>query len=133
MALTGLSLWVSDRYSTIGTQLSFSETTYNNITLDTLEEMGIETEAEGESKELHKVATFMFWKKCLTDVSLDITFSADGASYNRSDLHKQILDNYSRSLSEAMPYLSSGNLSVDYGDNRNPYIYDQARDLAGNY
>jgi len=132
MALTNCALWLSDRYSVIGTQLSWTDATYNNIVTDTLEYLGIATEAEVEAKILHAVGKMVLFEKALSDVSLDITFSADGASYNRSDLHAQLTKQYEDAASVAMQYVTK-ELTIDLGEQRNPYIYDESRDLAGNY
>ena len=133
MALTNCALWLSDRYSTIGTQLSFSETTYNNIIADALETLDITSESDVETIVLHKVAVYEFWKKCLTDVSLDIDFNADGASYNRSEMHKMISDNYARASAELSSYIEFPDVIITEDYPTNPYRYDEARDEMGNY
>jgi hypothetical protein len=130
MALTD---WLQARYATIGTQLEWESDTYDLIVEDTLEALDISAEGDVDAITLHKVAVYQLWHKALNDISLDITYSADGASFNRSDLHKQIRQNVLDAYAEAQSYLTAGELVVDWGDAQNPYRHSETRDNAGNY
>jgi hypothetical protein len=132
MALTGLAKWLSDRYNDkVGTPLGWTETTWNNIVADALEAMGGD-EVDFEDIALHKVGYWQMWDKVKSDIALDFSYSADGASYSLGDVDVDGL--WNKSFAEALPYLgSSYEIHVDWGETDSPYIYTVDRDNAGNF
>lgn len=126
-----LTTYLTDRYSTIYSALGWTE--YTSIIEDTLELYGVDLEAEAtDLTKLHRLADYSVWKQALTDVSLDNDFSADGASYSRSQMHKMILENLSKAEEEALDYLPSSQVKVTEVNSRNPYDYNYDRDVYGN-
>lgn len=130
-----LKTYLTDRYTSIGNQLGWDSDDFDLIVTDTLETLGASSEAEETNViKLHAIAIYLLWKKALETVSLDYDFSADGASYKRSDLHSQVLKNLEIAESEAMVYLPYYQAEIgtitDTGD---PYSYSSERDEAGNY
>lgn len=130
-----LNTYLTDRYTAIGNQLGWTSDDFNVIVEDTLETIGVSSEAEETNLiKLHAIAIYLLWKKALETVTLDFNFSADGASYSRSDMHSQILKNLEIAESEAlayMPYYQVEMGTLTYIED--PYSYSSERDEAGNY
>ena len=95
--------------------------------------MDLEAEAIDLNK-LHKLAVYSVWKQALYDVSLDHDFSADGASYSRSQMHTIILENLNSALNEAIPYLPIYEIDVaEITVDNDPYDFYEDRDNLGNF
>ena len=83
------------------------------ITEKTLELYGVATEAEAtDTRKLHAIADVAVWRQALNDVSLDYNFSADGASYSRSQQADMIRKNLNDAIADAIAYLA--NYAIGY-------------------
>ena len=134
MALTGLALWLSQRYSSYTTPLSWTDSIYGYIVDDTLEKLNIDSESEVDASDLHKVGVFILLRQALRDTTFFLNkWSADGGSYDFGDLKSKIESELGIAFSEAGSVIGIGDLIIDWGENRNPYLYDPDRDSAGNF
>jgi hypothetical protein len=87
------------------------------ITDKTLEMYGVTTEAEAiDAKKLHAIADIAVWRQALADVSLDYNFSADGASYSRSQQADMIRKNLDEAINNAVVYMSNYAIGVSSSD-----------------
>lgn len=109
-----LADYITSNFSQIKTQLGWTDSLeITAITDKTLEMYGVSTEAEAtDSRKLHALADVAVWRQALADVSLDYNFSADGASYSRSQQAEAIRDNLNRAITEAVAY--SANYAIGY-------------------
>lgn len=134
MALTGLSLWLSHRYGSLATDLGWTETTYTYIVEDVLEKLDITLESEGETAELHAVGRFCLLDLAYNDVLSKVDkFSADGGTFDWNSRKSEIKSALDKAYAEARKYVDAAELTVTWGDSRNPYKYDEDRYLAGNF
>lgn len=104
-----LADYITSNFSQIKTQLGWTDSVeITAITEKTLEMYGVSTEAEAtDSRKLHAIADVAVWRQALNDVSLDYNFSADGASYSRSQQAEAIRDNLKNAVEDAVAYSSS--------------------------
>lgn len=109
-----LADYITANFSQIKTQLGWSDSLQiTAITEKTLEMYGVATEAEAtDSKKLHAIADVAVWRQALNDVSLDYSFSADGASYSRSQQADMIRENLNNAIAHAVAY--SANYAIGY-------------------
>ncbi len=134
MALTGLALWLSNRYASYTTPLQWTDSTYNIIVEDTLEKLEVDNESEVATNVLHKVGVFVLLRQALRDCVFFLSkWSADGGNYDFGDMQSKIEKELMLAYADASSYLSSGDLTVDEGENRNPYRYSESRDELGNW
>jgi hypothetical protein len=133
MALTGLGLWLSNRYSSYATPLGWTETVYGYIVADTLEMLGVVSEAESTTIKLHAVGAYALLRQAKRDITFIANkLSVDGGSYD-FNLESKIDNDLVAAFSEASPYLDEDqSISVDWGDNKSPYTWDEDRYNAGN-
>lgn len=126
-----LETWLTARFSTIQSALGWSD--FSVITEDALSLYGVDLEAEAtDLDKLHALARFAAWKQAQVDVSLDVNFSADGRRFDRSQMHDMITKNLASAMADATPYLDALMIDVTEITIRDPYNYDEERDLAGN-
>lgn len=113
-----LADYITSNFSQIKTQLGWTDSEeISAITDKTLEMYGVSTEAEAtDSRKLHALADVAVWRQALNDVSLDYDFSADNASFSRSQQSKMIMDNYSQALNDALVYLPNYSILVSHSD-----------------
>ena len=79
---------------------------------------GVSTEAEAtDLTKLHALADVAVWRQALNDISLDYNWSADGASFSRSQAVTAIRENLMRAESAAMAYNPAYNITVHTLDN----------------
>jgi len=90
----------------LASDLGWSTSSLSTVVSDTLETYGVDTEAQAtDTKKLHAISKVHLWKKALIETSSKYNFSADGASFSRSQFYDMVLKNYELALSEAMNYL----------------------------
>jgi hypothetical protein len=114
-----LASYISDNFPTIKSQLSWNDSTQIvTIVEKALELYGVTTEAEAtNTAKLHVLASVAVWDRALTDISLDHNFSADGASYSRSQAVDAVRKNLDQALSAALVYMPGYTINVHAGDN----------------
>lgn len=113
-----LAAYITSNFGQVKTQLGWSDSLQiSAITDKTLEWYGVSTEAEAtNTKKLHAIADLAVWRQALNDVSLDYDFSADNASYSRSQQSKMIMDNYNQAMNDALVYLPNYSILVSSSD-----------------
>lgn len=133
MTLTGISLYLQNRYSNLASALGWDDTTYSYITSDILEGLNISNESDVSTNELHKVGIVYLLRQALRDISTHLeSASSDGGSYSWGDLQAKLINEFNSAKADAFEYI--GNIVLDEGDNKNPYQYDYDRDVTyGNY
>lgn len=109
-----LAEYITSNFSKIKSQLEWSDSIeLAAITAKTLEYYGVDTEGEAtDTKKLHALADVAVWRQALNDVSLDYNFSADGASYSRSQQADMIRENLDAAVTEATVYMPSYSIGV---------------------
>lgn len=109
--------------------LGFDADDYNFMVTETLEALDIESESEATSKALHLTAKVKYWERVVALTSTDMDFSADGASYNRSQVNQMARENLQSALSEASAYIPDYQIQVgSFAYNPDPYIYNEDRE-----
>lgn len=109
-----LADYITANFLSIKTQLAWSDSLQiDAITDKALELYGVATEVEAtDSKKLHALADVAVWRQALNDVSLDYNFSADNASYSRSQQAEIIRENLAEAVTSALVYMP--NYSITY-------------------
>ena len=115
----GLLDYINENFPTIKTQLGWTDgANIATIITKTLEMYGVSTEAEAtDLTKLHALADVAVWRQALNDISLDYNWSADGASFSRSQAVTAIRENLMRAESAAMTYNPAYNITVHTLDN----------------
>lgn len=113
-----LAAYITSNFGQVKTQLGWSDSLQiSAITDKTLEWYGVDTEAEAtNTKKLHAIADLAVWRQALNDVSLDYNFSADGASYSRSQQADMIRENLQAAETAALVYLPNYSIIVNHSD-----------------
>lgn len=113
-----LAAYITSNFSQVKTQLGWSDSLeISAITDKTLEWYGVSTEAEAtNTKKLHAIADLAVWRQALNDVSLDYDFSADNASYSRSQQRAMIEKNMQAAETDALPYLPNYSILINASD-----------------
>lgn len=113
-----LAAYITANFGQVKTQLGWSDSLQiSAITDKTLEWYGVDTEAEAtNTKKLHAIADLAVWRQALNDVSLDYNFSADGASYSRSQQADMIRENLQAAETAALVYLPNYSILVNHSD-----------------
>lgn len=76
--------------------------------IDALIAYGVDDIADvTDIKKIRALAKLSVWQAVSREVSGDFSFSADGASYNREQVHAQAQLEIARAETDAMPYLSN--------------------------
>jgi hypothetical protein len=116
-----LTTYISDNFPTIKTQLGWSDSVQIVTIIDkTLEYYGVATEVQAtDLTKLHTLADIAVWRQALNDISLDYNWSADGASFSRSQAVDAIRKNLDDAYNAAIVYMSSYDIVVHDND-RNP-------------
>jgi hypothetical protein len=114
-----LATYISDNFPTIKTQLGWLDSDQIVTIVDkTLELYGVATEALAtNTAKLHVLASVAVWNQALTDISLDIAFSADGASFQRNQAVDAVRKNLDLAMSAALVYMPGYTINVHAGDN----------------
>lgn len=109
-----LTSYITDNFPTIKTQLGWNDSVQIAVIVTkALELYGVTTEAEAtDSVKLHALADVAVWRQALNDISLDYNWSADGASFSRSQAVDAIRENLSEAESKAIPYSSAYDIIV---------------------
>lgn len=124
----GLSDYLNSTLGSLASYLDWSVSggSYAPIVNDVLELYGVATEAEATNlQKLHAIAKAELWKKVMTEVSADYSFSADGGSYNRNQVYEMAKGNFEIALADALFYLP--NYQIETGElttEQDPYSYD---------
>lgn len=113
-----LAEYITANFRQIKTQLAWSDSLeITAITNKALEFYGVDTEAEAtDAKKLHALADVAVWRQALADVSLDYSFSADGASYSRGQMSDHIRKNLDMAESGAIIYMPNYSITVSASD-----------------
>ena len=116
-----IATYISDNFPTIKSQLGWNDSTQIvTIVAKTLELYGVATEAEAtDLTKAHALADVAVWRQALNDIALDYNFSADGASFSRSQAVNNIQKNLDEAASRALIYMASYDIVVHAND-RNP-------------
>lgn len=111
--------YISDNFPTIKTQLGWSDSVQIvTIVAKAVELYGVATEADAtDLTKLHALADVAVWRQALNDISLDYSFSADGASFNRDQAARIVKINLDDAESRAITYLPAYNITVHNYDN----------------
>ena len=115
----GLLDYINENFPTIKTQLGWTDgANIATIITKTLEMYGVSTEAEAtDLTKLHALADVAVWRQALNDIALDYNWSADGASFSRSQAVTAIRENLMYAESVAMAYNPAYNITVHAMDN----------------
>lgn len=113
-----LAAYITANFAQVKSQLGWSDSLQiSAITDKALEWYGVSTEAEAtNTKKLHAIADLAVWRQALNDVSLDYNFSADGASYSRSQQADMIRENLQAAETAALVYLPNYSILVSHSD-----------------
>lgn len=113
-----LAEYITANFRQIKTQLSWSDSLeISAITEKTLELYGVATEAEAtNTTKLHALADVAVWRQALIDVSMDYDFSADAASYKRSQQADMIRENLQTAENDAIVYMPNYAMTVNATD-----------------
>ncbi len=113
-----LAEYITANFLSIKTQLAWSDSLQiDAITDKALEFYGVDTEGEAtDLTKLHALADVAVWRQALNDVSLDYNFSADNASYSRSQQADMIRENLKTAINDAVPYMSSYAIGISASD-----------------
>lgn len=113
-----LAAYITANFGQVKSQLGWSDSLQIvAITDRALEWYGVSTEAEAtDSRKLHALADVAVWRQALADVSLDYNFSADGASYSRSQQADMIRKNLDAAETAALVYLPNYSILVNHSD-----------------
>lgn len=113
-----LADYITSNFGQIKTQLGWSDSEeIAAITEKALEFYGVATEVLAtDTKKLHALADIAVWRQALADVSLDFNFSADGASYSRSQQADMIRKNLDEAYNSAIVYMSNYAIGVNSSD-----------------
>jgi hypothetical protein len=116
-----LATYISDNFPTIKSQLGWNDSTQIVTIVDkALELYGVATEALAtDTTKLHALADVAVWRQALADISLDYSFSADGASFSRNQAVDGIRKNLDMAEGRAIVYMSSYDIVV-HTQNNNP-------------
>lgn len=82
---------------------------------DAIELYGVDTEAEAtDTKKLNPLLRYATARRILREASMDFDYSADGESYHRSQVSKQVAEFLvSDALVDALPYLDNGTNEIE--------------------
>ena len=113
-----LATYITSTFGQIKSQLGWSDSLQLvTITDKALEMYGVATEALAtDSKKLHALADVAVWRQALHDVSLDYSFSADNASYSRSQQADMIRKALDEAFSAAIVYMPDYQIGVSSSD-----------------
>ena len=113
-----LATYITANFLSIKTQLAWSDSLQiSAITDKALEFYGVDTEAEAtDLTKLHALADVAVWRQALNDVSLDYNFSADNASYSRSQQADMIRRNLESAVTDAIVYMSTYAIGISSTD-----------------
>lgn len=119
-----LADYITSNFTQIKTQLGWSDSLQLvTITDKTLEMYGVATEAEAtDARKLHAIADIAVWRQALADVSLDYNFSADGASYSRSQQADMIRKNLDDAITAAVAYSAQYAIGYSASDDHPDWI-----------
>lgn len=113
-----LADYITANFRQIKSQLGWSDSLeITAITSKALELYGVATEVLAtDTTKLHALADVAVWRQALADVSLDYSFSADGASYSRNQQIVEIRKNLDGAIGDAMVYLPNYSIIVSASD-----------------
>jgi hypothetical protein len=113
-----LAAYITANFAQVKSQLGWSDSLQIvAITDKTLEWYGVSTEAEAtNTKKLHAIADLAVWRQALNDVSLDYDFSADNASFKRSQQREMIEKNMQAAETDALVYLPNYSILINASD-----------------
>jgi hypothetical protein len=113
-----LATYISDNFPTIKTQLGWNDSTQIvTIVAKAVELYGVATEALAtDTTKLHALADVAVWRQAVADTNLDHDFSADGASYHRSQANNAARKSLSDAMDAAIAYLPAYQITVHAGD-----------------
>jgi len=78
---------------------------YDEAAIETLLAYGVDTIAEAtDMRKLRALARREVWRAVMHETVGDFDFSADGGSYNRSQIHAQAVTQFSRAADDALEY-----------------------------
>jgi len=119
-----LATYITANFAQVKSQLGWSDSLQIvAITDKALEWYGVDTEADAtNTKKLHAIADLAVWRQALNDVSLDYDFSADNASYSRSQQSKLIMDNYNQAMNDALVYLPNYSILINATDDHPDWV-----------
>jgi hypothetical protein len=106
--------------------LGWTSTSYDFPIAETLEKYGVALEADAtDLKKLHAIGKVELWRAALRSVSFNYNFSADGASFSRSQIFDMVQKNYLDALTDAMVYLPEYQIEIGQitTTQENPYEF----------
>jgi len=114
-----LADYLTLNFTSVKTQLGWSDSIEITAVINkTFQSYGVDTEAEAtDLTKLHALADVAVWRQALNDISLDYNWSADGASYSRSQAVTAIRENLMYAESVAIAYNPAYNITVHTLDN----------------
>ena len=118
-----LSEYITSYLGTIYSYLGWSATEVSFIVSEVLEELDITSESDTDSKALHQVAKIRSLERALSDLSTDYTFSADGSSYQRSNVFNQVQALLEKAYAEYGQTITVAEFDIT-DDPYNPASYD---------
>ena len=121
-----LATYISDNFPTIKTQLGWSDSVTLPVIVDkALELYGVASDSLAtDLVKYHALGDVAVWRQALNDIALDYNWSADGASFSRSQAVTNIRDNLADAENKAMVYMPAYQMTVHYTD-QNPDWTDE--------
>jgi hypothetical protein len=113
-----LAAYITANFSQVKSQLGWSDSLQIVAITDKDSRMvrRVHRSRSDKYQELHAIADLAVWRQALNDVSLDYDFSADNASFSRSQQSKMIMDNYSQAMNDALVYLPNYSILINASD-----------------
>jgi len=114
-----LADYLTLNFTSVKTQLGWSDSIEITAVINkTFQSYGVSTEAEAtDLTKLHALADVAVWRQALNDISLDYSWSADGASYHRNQAVDAVRENLTRAECNAIAYNPAYNIVVHTLDN----------------
>lgn len=113
-----LQAYIDSNFPQIKSQLGWNDSVNCQAIIDkTLELYGAASELLAtDLVKLHALADVAVWRQALNDLSLDIAFSADGASFSRNQAVEAVRKNMQTAEGAALAYLPALKIIVHQGD-----------------
>jgi len=112
--------------TTLATQLGWTKAggSFDFVVSEAVRLYGVGSEVEAtDLDKLYALSKVVLWETVLREISFDYDYSANGASFKRSQVYAQVKDNLEDARAEAQIYL--GGYTIEQGtlegDARDPY------------
>lgn len=113
-----LADYISDNFATIKSQLNWTDSVeLPVIVTKALEMYGVANDSLAvDLVKYHALGDVAVWRRALNDIALDYNFSADGASFSRSQAVAAIRQNLAEAENKAIAYMPAYQMVVHQND-----------------